>query len=75
MFPNLTPDDLDIRDSMVFEKENPANRKTIREVADEFWALIPRFFIHLQAPYMDLLWMENPILISMLWQGSPFYRG
>lgn len=44
IFPNLTPDDLDIRDSMVFEKKNPANRKSIREVADEFWALEPPIF-------------------------------
>lgn len=44
MFPNLTPDDLDIKYSVVFEKKNPANRKTIREVADEFWALDPPIF-------------------------------
>ncbi|MFC1840269.1 xanthine dehydrogenase family protein molybdopterin-binding subunit [Thermodesulfobacteriota bacterium] len=41
LFPNLKPEDLDIQDSMVFEKSNPSNRKTIREVADSFWALDP----------------------------------
>ena len=41
LFQNLKPEDLDIRDSVVFEKANPGNRKTIREVADEFWAIDP----------------------------------
>ncbi len=41
LFPDMTPEDLDIRDSMVFEKANPNNRKTIREVADAFWVLDP----------------------------------
>ncbi len=41
LFPGLTPEDLDIRDSMVFERSNPKNRKTIREVADAFWVLDP----------------------------------
>jgi CO/xanthine dehydrogenase Mo-binding subunit len=41
LFPNLKPEDLDIRDSMVFEKANPSNRKTVREVADAFWASDP----------------------------------
>jgi xanthine dehydrogenase molybdenum-binding subunit len=41
LFPNLKPEDLDIRDSIVFEKANPSNRKTVREVADPFWATDP----------------------------------
>jgi len=41
LFPNLKPEDLDIKDSMVFEKANSNNRKTVREVADAFWALDP----------------------------------
>jgi CO/xanthine dehydrogenase Mo-binding subunit len=41
LFPDLNPEDLDIKDSMVFEKANPGNRKTIREVADAFWVLDP----------------------------------
>ncbi len=41
LFPNLKPEDLDIRDSMVFEKANPKNRRTVREVSDAFWATDP----------------------------------
>ncbi|MBP1624866.1 MAG: aldehyde oxidase and xanthine dehydrogenase molybdopterin binding protein [Acidobacteria bacterium] len=44
LFPNLKLEDLDIKDSMVFEKANPKNRRTVREVADEFWALDPPIF-------------------------------
>ncbi|MDR0843325.1 MAG: molybdopterin-dependent oxidoreductase, partial [Acidobacteriota bacterium] len=40
-FPGMKPEDLDIKDSMVFEKANPANRKTLREVADIFWDVDP----------------------------------
>ena len=40
-FPGKKPEDLDIKDSMVFEKANPANRKTVREVADIFWDADP----------------------------------
>jgi CO/xanthine dehydrogenase Mo-binding subunit len=40
-FPDKKPEDLDIKDSMVFEKANPANRKTVREVADIFWDVDP----------------------------------
>jgi CO/xanthine dehydrogenase Mo-binding subunit len=40
-FPGKKPEELDIRDSMVFEKVNPANRKTVREVADIFWDIDP----------------------------------
>ncbi len=36
-FPGKKPEDLDIKDSMIYEKANPANRKTVREVADIFW--------------------------------------
>jgi xanthine dehydrogenase molybdenum-binding subunit len=40
-FPNKKPEDLDIKDSMIFEKANPSNRKTVREVADIFWDVDP----------------------------------
>jgi xanthine dehydrogenase molybdenum-binding subunit len=40
-FPGKKPEDLDIRDSYVFEKANPSNRKTVREVADIFWDADP----------------------------------
>ena len=36
-FPNRKPEDLDIKDSVIFEKANPSNRKPLREVADIFW--------------------------------------
>jgi xanthine dehydrogenase molybdenum-binding subunit len=36
-FMNLKPEELDIRDSIIFEKANPENRKTVREVADMLW--------------------------------------
>jgi CO/xanthine dehydrogenase Mo-binding subunit len=40
-FPGCRPEDLDIRDSHVFEKANPANRKSVRKVADIFWDTDP----------------------------------
>jgi CO/xanthine dehydrogenase Mo-binding subunit len=40
-FPGKTPGDLDVRDSMVFEKANPDNRKTVAEVANAFWNADP----------------------------------
>jgi xanthine dehydrogenase molybdenum-binding subunit len=40
-FPGKRPEELDIRDSVIFEKANPANRKTVREVADIFWDVDP----------------------------------
>jgi CO/xanthine dehydrogenase Mo-binding subunit len=36
-FVNKKPEELDIRDSMIFEKVNPNNKKTVREVADMLW--------------------------------------
>jgi CO/xanthine dehydrogenase Mo-binding subunit len=36
-FPGKTAEDLDIKDSMVFEKADPDNRKTVTEVANAFW--------------------------------------
>ena len=43
-FPGKKPEDLDIKDSMVFEKANPGNRKSVREVADIFWDVDPGDF-------------------------------
>jgi CO/xanthine dehydrogenase Mo-binding subunit len=40
-FPDKKPEDLDIKDSVIFEKANPSNRKTVREVADIFWDADP----------------------------------
>jgi CO/xanthine dehydrogenase Mo-binding subunit len=36
-FPGMRPEDLDIQDSMVFEKANPRNRKTVDEIGRAFW--------------------------------------
>jgi CO/xanthine dehydrogenase Mo-binding subunit len=36
-FPNRRPEDLDVRDGMVFENANPGNKKEVREIADVFW--------------------------------------
>jgi xanthine dehydrogenase molybdenum-binding subunit len=44
LFPGNKPEDLDVKDSMVFEKANPGNRKTVREVADAWWTQDPPIF-------------------------------
>ena len=36
-FPGKRPEDLDIRDSRIFEKANPQNSKSVTEVANAFW--------------------------------------
>jgi CO/xanthine dehydrogenase Mo-binding subunit len=48
-FPGKTADDLDVKDGFVFEKTNPANRKTVKEVANPFWGDDPAI-IHPVAP-------------------------
>ena len=40
-FPGMRPEDLDIRESTVFERANPTNRKTVAEVANAFWNADP----------------------------------
>ena len=40
-FPGRNAEDLDIRDSMVFEKANPGNRRPVAEVANAFWNADP----------------------------------
>jgi CO/xanthine dehydrogenase Mo-binding subunit len=40
-FPGKRPEDLDVEDSMVFEKANPGNRRTVADVADAFWNADP----------------------------------
>ncbi len=37
IFPGLTPDDLEVKDSVVFEKANPDNKKTFYEVCQADW--------------------------------------
>ncbi len=41
LFPGKRPEDLEIRDSMVFEKANPDNRKTVDEIGRAFWNADP----------------------------------
>jgi CO/xanthine dehydrogenase Mo-binding subunit len=36
-FPGLKPEDLDIKDSVVFDKANPDNRKTLQQVSNYHW--------------------------------------
>jgi CO/xanthine dehydrogenase Mo-binding subunit len=38
IFPGLKPGELDIKDSVIFEKANPDNKKTLREVAKILYA-------------------------------------
>lgn len=40
-FPGKKPEDLDIRDSVIFEKANPGNRVTVAEVGSAFWSTDP----------------------------------
>jgi CO/xanthine dehydrogenase Mo-binding subunit len=48
-FPGQKIENLDIKDSMVFEKTNPANKKTVAEVATPFWTVDPAI-VHPVAP-------------------------
>jgi CO/xanthine dehydrogenase Mo-binding subunit len=41
MFPGKKVEELDIKDSYVFEKANPGNRKSVKEVANAFWGEDP----------------------------------
>jgi xanthine dehydrogenase molybdenum-binding subunit len=38
LFPGVKPEELDIKDSVIFEKENPDNKKTLREVAESLYS-------------------------------------
>jgi CO/xanthine dehydrogenase Mo-binding subunit len=49
MFPGKKVEELDVRDGYVFEKANPGNRKSVREVANAFWGEDPAI-IHPVAP-------------------------
>ncbi len=37
MFPGKKAEDLDVKESVVFEKANPENKKAVKEVATPFW--------------------------------------
>jgi len=57
-FPGKKPEDLDIRDGYVFEKANPGNRKTVREVSDIFWDVDPAI-AHPVVDYLTGLTMDG----------------
>lgn len=40
-FPGKRPEELDVKDSLVFEKANPDNKRTVAEVANAFWNTDP----------------------------------
>ena len=40
-FPGKKPEDLDIKDSVVFEKANPKNQKTVAAIGAGFWSTDP----------------------------------
>jgi CO/xanthine dehydrogenase Mo-binding subunit len=40
-FPDKKPQDLDIKDSEIYERANPANKIPVREVAEAFWNIDP----------------------------------
>jgi CO/xanthine dehydrogenase Mo-binding subunit len=49
MFPRKKVEDLDVKDGYIFETANPANRKTVKEVANAFWGEDPAI-VHPTAP-------------------------
>ena len=58
MFPDKTVEDLDVKDGFVFEKANPSNRKTVREVATPFWGDDPAI-IHPIVPAVTGLTLDG----------------
>ncbi|MDR0311926.1 MAG: molybdopterin-dependent oxidoreductase, partial [Acidobacteriota bacterium] len=58
MFPEKTVEDLDVKGGFVFEKANPANRKTVREVASPFWSDDPAI-VHPTVPTVTGLTMDG----------------
>jgi xanthine dehydrogenase molybdenum-binding subunit len=57
-FPGKRPGDLDIRDSMVFERADPGNRRAVAEVANAFWNADPAI-AHPAMPRLDGLTSEG----------------
>lgn len=58
MFPGKRAEDLDVRDGFVFEKANPQNRRTVKEVSDSFWGDDPAI-IHPVAPNVSGLTLNG----------------
>ena len=58
VFTGKKAEDLDVKDGFVFEKANPRNRRTVREVADSFWGDDPAI-IHPAAPNITGLTLDG----------------
>jgi CO/xanthine dehydrogenase Mo-binding subunit len=58
MFPGKTVEDLDVKDGFVFEKANPDNKKSVKEVANPFWGDDPAI-IHPTAPNISGLTLHG----------------
>jgi len=58
MFPGKKAEELDVKDSFVFEKTNPSNRKTVQEVATPFWGEDPAI-IHPVPPNVTGLTLDG----------------
>jgi CO/xanthine dehydrogenase Mo-binding subunit len=62
-FPNLTTEELDIRDSIIFEKANPENQVPVSDVTD----LIQNYELYHGSPpggYPDELWKQEKFLTA-----------
>ncbi|MBN2318234.1 MAG: molybdopterin-dependent oxidoreductase [Acidobacteria bacterium] len=57
-FPGKKPEDLDVKDGFVFEKANPANRKTVGDVATPFWNDDPAI-VHPTVPSVSGLTLDG----------------
>jgi CO/xanthine dehydrogenase Mo-binding subunit len=64
LFPGKKVDDLDVKDGYVFEKANPSNRKTVKEVANAFWGDDPAIF-HPTAPNVSGLTLDGKPHMAM----------
>jgi CO/xanthine dehydrogenase Mo-binding subunit len=58
LFPGKKPEDLDVKDGFVFEKADPSNRKTVKEVATPFWGSDPAI-IHPTTPESTSLTLDG----------------
>jgi len=57
LFPDLTPDKLDIKNSVVFEKANPDNKKTVKEIVSYHW-------------FMCVGYQTNAPVYTWAWNGG-----
>jgi CO/xanthine dehydrogenase Mo-binding subunit len=58
MFPGKKVEDLDIKEGMVYEKADPKNRRTVREVSRPFWSSDPAI-IHPVLPSVSGLTLDG----------------